>query len=48
MVPIDHAAVGTKLEVFLPTGVEPEPAEVHPVPFYDPKKEIAKGKSATG
>ena len=44
MVPIDYAAVGTRLTVNLPAEAGPTPAEVHPVPFYDPKKQIPKAE----
>ena len=44
MLPKAHAALGTSLQVFLPNVVEPIPAEVHEVPFFDPAKEIAHAK----
>jgi aminomethyltransferase len=41
MVPVAHAAPGTKLTVAIP-GVADRPATVVPMPFVDPHKEIPK------
>lgn len=42
MVPVAHAAPGTRLSVTIPEVGDRE-ATVVPVPFVDPKKEIPKG-----
>jgi aminomethyltransferase len=42
MVPVAHAALGTKLSIAIPDAGE-RAATVVPMPFVDPKKEIPKG-----
>jgi len=42
MVPLAHAALGTRVHVAIPDAGE-RAATVVPMPFIDPKKEIPKG-----
>ena len=41
MIAIEHSAIGTRVEVEMPSGSRA--ARVVPKPFYDPAKELAKG-----
>jgi len=47
MVPVAYSQPGTRLNVDLPGEAGLVGAEVHPVPFYDPKKEIPRGGGAS-
>ncbi len=49
MVPVEYSEIGTSLQVDLPSEAATEFtwAEVHPTPFFDPKKEIPAGRTSS-